>query len=177
MITILVLHAAHSLSRWHHLNRTTTMQSVLEVRPQHGDLRGPYGDPGPAPDCHTFGQLHRSKSKHSPKQASKQTHHKHSRKRWESFPQGSAMKPSLFLQAVRPRAYLKVNTSAYIREKLIYKVNRESYFLTTKQWTSTAFSGSLYQSGSPSKKLISIETLASWNKIGWRCFHETASFV
>lgn len=53
MIIILVLHAAHSLSRWHHLNRTMTMQSVLEVRPQHGDLRGPYGDPGPAPDSVT----------------------------------------------------------------------------------------------------------------------------
>lgn len=42
------------------------MQSGLEVRLQHGALGGLYVGSGPAPgSVTTFGQLHRSKSKHS----------------------------------------------------------------------------------------------------------------
>lgn len=61
MIIILVLHAAFSSSRCHHLNRTMTIHSGLEVQQQHGDLGGPYGSPGPTPGSITaLGQLHRS---------------------------------------------------------------------------------------------------------------------
>lgn len=172
-----------------------TTQSGLEVRPQHEHLRGQYGGPGPALHCHNLRVVAQERIwawllpvvlKTKPLWAQQEGRRVLS----AGEPSIPSLAPSTASKSWCMEVYLKVNASAH-SVKSIYKVNRESYFVTTKQhhllmlfilFIKSKIYITIYFTFHIklvflSKKLITAETLVGWWKVGWRHFYETASFV